>query len=1103
MKLRRLMVALLTLLTLVASSLSDLSFVEAQTQPKKLENVVTDFKMVNLVGQPVQHTNHKYKMVINGPYAITTKFNLDAYNGNLNDGDFFEISVGEGFSMQSGGVELKVNLRNGQQLAIADLAFVSNGGVDGGKAVVTLKNLEQYRNLQGYDMVKNIYGNVNISVKTGPSPVDNKVVPIGGVTGVSQIEITTARNVSNPIAVNGEILRKRGGEVRGGAEGTYDSPALGKRGQHAHLWSLAINRAEREFDTLTVIDNISREGAPMQFIPEKIRLLKGEYEPDTYNIRNIQTLVKDRDYTIEYLDNFTTFKLTIPNSGKGQYAFIYYTTAPLDGSNVGNEALIQDNGQTLRPRNGATGDKISAHSVSKDLQGGSIAIDVSNRIFLYKVDEDDMTKGLAGAVFTIKNTANAEEPIELAPTNERGFTYTEHKLPNGIYEIEEKTAPLGYERNPEKLTVTLGSSGITRTITNKKRQIPLIAINVEKQWVAGAEDAKPESITLRLKENGEFKGKTLELRADAQWKGRFENLPKTDDRHMDIAYEVEEVGVAGYKGEVSVLDETDVLITNTKTVDLSVRKEWELTLGETTPLDEITVVLKPGDKELVLKAQNGWQGSFDSLPKYMPSGEVISYTIEEKDIPQGYRAVITGDMENGFLVKNEKEPPATKDIHIRKEWVGDIAGPVTIALLKNGQAEGTEFVLDENNRWQGVFANLPRKDDGGNVIDYSVEEVDVPSGYDVHVRINDEVNGFLITNTKRADHNGGGGTSPDPDNPGTNPNTPGDSNNPGTNPNTPGDSNNPGTNPNTPGDSNSPGTNPNTPGDSNSPGTNPNTPGDSNNPGTNPNTPGDSNSPGTNPNTPGDSNSPGTNPNTPGDSSNPGTNPNTPGDSSNPGTNPNTPGDSNNPGTNPNTPGDSSNPGTNPNTPGDSSNPGTNPNTPGDSSNPGTNPNTPGDQNGTDHSNRDDREDRSDREDRVDHAGDRDMSEYGSTSDNPISTGTLTTEEVVSRPTNDNNSQEEVVSARTDKEAREVLSNQREGEQTEHAASKQIKEQTKKTNKLQTAPESAGVVREAKANRVRRTVPKTGVLDNVGMPFAFSAIPGLLLLVFGLRRKYK
>ncbi|MDO4793905.1 MAG: Cna B-type domain-containing protein, partial [Filifactor alocis] len=765
------MITAFIMLSMVMSSLFNLSFVEAQTQPKKLENVVRDFKLVNMVGQPVPNTNHQYKMVINGPYAITTKFNLDAYNGNLKDGDYFEVTVGEGFSMQPGAMELKVNLRNGQQLAIADLAFVSNGGVDGGKAVVTLKNLEQYKNLQGYDMVKNIYGDINISVKTGPAPVDKKIVPIGGVTGISQIEITTTKNISNPISVNGELIRKRGGEVKGGTEGAYDSAALGKSGQHSHLWSLAINRAGREFGTLTVVDNISREGAPMQFIPEKIRLLKVDYLPDSYNISNTSVLVKDRDYTIEYLDNFTTFKLNIPNSGRNQYAFVYYTTAPLDGSNVGNEALIQDNGQVLPPRNGATDDKVGAHSVSKDLQGGRIAIDVSNRIFLYKVDEDDMSKGLEGAVFTVRNTAGQDAPIELPPTNERGFTYTEHKLPNGTYEIEEKTAPPGYDRNPEKLTVTLGSTGITRTITNKKKPVQFIEINVEKQWVAGVEDAKPESITLKLKENGVFKGKTLELREDTQWRGRFENLPETDDQNAVIVYEVEESAVDGYAGEITVLDATNVRIRNVKTRNLSVRKEWELVLGETAPLNEITVVLKPGDKELVLEARNGWQGSFDSLPKYTPAGELIPYTIEEKDVPQGYRAVITGDMENGFLVRNEKEPPATKDVHIKKEWVGDTAGPVTIALLKNGQPEGSRIVLDDSNQWRSVFANLPRKDDGGNVIDYSVEEVDAPSGYDVDVRVNDEANGFLITNTKRTDNNGGGVT--DPSDPGTTPNDPG------------------------------------------------------------------------------------------------------------------------------------------------------------------------------------------------------------------------------------------------------------------------------------------------------------------------------------------
>ena len=48
---------------------------------------------------------------------------------------------------------------------------------------------------------------------------------------------------------------------------------------------------------------------------------------------------------------------------------------------------------------------------------------------------------------------------------------------------------------------------------------------------------------------------------------------------------------------------------------------------------------------------------------------------------------------------------------------------VTVRLLANGINTGRSITLNLKNSWQGVFQGLPYKDEAGNVIQYTVDEV--------------------------------------------------------------------------------------------------------------------------------------------------------------------------------------------------------------------------------------------------------------------------------------------------------------------------------------------------------------------------------------------
>ena len=56
---------------------------------------------------------------------------------------------------------------------------------------------------------------------------------------------------------------------------------------------------------------------------------------------------------------------------------------------------------------------------------------------------------------------------------------------------------------------------------------------------------------------------------------------------------------------------------------------------------------------------------------------------------------------------------------------------VTVQLVRNNSTvEGKTITLSESNSWQGSVDDLPEYDEEGAKITYSVEEIDVPNGYE-------------------------------------------------------------------------------------------------------------------------------------------------------------------------------------------------------------------------------------------------------------------------------------------------------------------------------------------------------------------------------------
>ncbi len=78
---------------------------------------------------------------------------------------------------------------------------------------------------------------------------------------------------------------------------------------------------------------------------------------------------------------------------------------------------------------------------------------------------------------------------------------------------------------------------------------------------------------------------------------------------------------------------------------------------------------------------------------------------------------LAADNETSFSVSKVWDIPEGCDASLYQEFA------VTVRLLANGVSTGRSITLNLKNNWKGSFQGLPYRDDSGNVIRYSVEEV--------------------------------------------------------------------------------------------------------------------------------------------------------------------------------------------------------------------------------------------------------------------------------------------------------------------------------------------------------------------------------------------
>lgn len=189
---------------------------------------------------------------------------------------------------------------------------------------------------------------------------------------------------------------------------------------------------------------------------------------------------------------------------------------------------------------------------------------------------------------------------------------------------------------------------------------------------------------------------------------------------------------------------------------ISVKKEWKDAdnMDQVRP-DSVEVQLyadqTPVGNPVILNDDNAWSYTWPATAEtYLTddSGSRITYTVKETNAEDDYL---------------EQDDPAVWDessrtlqavvtntrkisVPVEKKWEAKTGPSVSVAAYSGEKQAGEAVVLNAGNQWKGTIDNLPKYDESGKKITYTVKETSVPEGYMAAVS-GDQEHGFVITNT--------------------------------------------------------------------------------------------------------------------------------------------------------------------------------------------------------------------------------------------------------------------------------------------------------------------------------------------------------------------
>ncbi|WP_314328995.1 Cna B-type domain-containing protein [Abiotrophia defectiva] len=724
--------------------------------PKVLHNAVKSAIVwdYNNAREASKDADGNYVLREGSLFGFEMEFDLADYDYNLNNGDYFEYEIPAPLTVQEGRFAL-IDRPTGISVGVAEVT--SNGDGQGGSVHISMQNLEKYLEAKKADAAYGVKGSFFVQFRSDviKTPVTVRLKEKGVAASV---DIVLKVDPRGPASDNGPYLQGENFNKYWGVmiEDPWESAALGTSGTYAHPWRVRLNASKANYNKYVVNDEISADSAGMQFIPETFRLLSGSKINQNWGLDGEYMLREGIDYSIRFSDNYTKFSMTIFDPSGKPFILDYKTTAPGDGTNVGNVISVQGDDQPIvnNAYNNSTREEVRRRS--RLTEGGAIQLNVAYRIVINKVDAETK-KPLAGAVFKVTDPDGNE--FRLAPTGADGSTISDEikdaLAAKGTFKIQEETAPEGYELSTDVTEVTVTESGVIRTIENKKRSTEFKATKV---WAGDQDASKRPAAKFQLKRDGANYGDAKDV-PQAGGEVSWTNLPYYQDgKNEPSVYTVEETGVEGTGYEVAYSDQTATSATVTNTYRNTEFKATKVWAGDqdATKRPAVKFQLKRdganyGDAKDVPQA--GGEVSWTNLPYYQDGKTDPSvYTVEETGVEgTGYEVAYSDQTATSTTVTNTYR---STEFKATKVWAGDQDATKRPAVKFQLKRDGANYGDAKDVPQAGgevSWTNLPYYQDGKTEPSvYTVEETGVEgTGYEVAYS-NQTATSATVTNTYRS-----------------------------------------------------------------------------------------------------------------------------------------------------------------------------------------------------------------------------------------------------------------------------------------------------------------------------------------------------------------
>lgn len=329
-----------------------------------------------------------------------------------------------------------------------------------------------------------------------------------------------------------------------------------------------------------------------------------------------------------------------------------------------------------------------------------------------------------------------------------------------------KHMPL-FDANGNKITYTITENavaGYTYTVTNEGRSFAItnshvqetFSIPVTKTWEdnGNQDGVRPSAIHVTLMGSD---GNVYEanLTAAGKWKYEFKDLPRYWMEGVAIDYTLNEEAVNGYTYKIEGDANTGFTVTNehiSAVTNVVVNKYWEDAANQDGMRpDSVAVTLSGSDGKTykaTLTKDTGFSKTFENLPVFFNNGTKITYTVTE-DAVNGYTGKITTDDTGYILSITNTHAPETIRKTVTKTWDdgndrdGIRPTNVKIELYGTDGTRRTQY-LTKDNHWSYSFENLPKYQNEGTIILYTIKEEAVDGYTQKSVTT---TAGFDLTNT--------------------------------------------------------------------------------------------------------------------------------------------------------------------------------------------------------------------------------------------------------------------------------------------------------------------------------------------------------------------